>query len=178
MEPTNFECSICLEARRERAPRLIDGAEICIECITENILPSFESALKYEHDYPPKWGPTKLEVADFEDLIRKHFEQDFLDRYRRREIEYSAKERVYCKHQIDSHHAPKPGGVCPSGSKLALTPTMVETYKAAGRTQLECGGFVTDGPKPPGTILQCSRCRGRICAACRFAQAAGLGNIC
>lgn len=170
MKLTNFECSICLEDKQEQAPCLIDGVEICIECIKENILPSFENALKYEHDYPPKWGPIRLAIADFEDIVKKHFDQDFLDRYRRREIEYSAKERVYCKHQIDSHHAPQPGGVCPPDSKLALTPSMIETYKAAGRTQLECGGFVTEGPQPPGTIVQCSRCHGKICAACKSAE--------
>ena len=170
MELITFECSICLEKRRELAPRLIDGSEICIYCIKENILPSFESALKYENQYPPKWGPIRLAAADFKDIIVKNFGQDFLDRYMRREIEYNAKERVYCKHQIDSHHAPMLGGVCPPGSKLALTPNMIETYKAAGRTQVECGGFVTEGPKSPGTIMQCPRCSGRICAACKSAE--------
>ena len=167
MAPRTFECSICCESKHED-PTLIDGSMVCEECLKTAILPLFSNALEHEHNYPPKWGPIKLEVDDFAVLLTRHFGGRFLNRYHRREKEYQAAIRVYCKHKVDRRKVPKIGDICTELSKLALTPDVLDTYNAAGSTYIECGGFVSDRVHPPNTIIVCRRCNGRVCGACEL----------
>lgn len=163
-----LECGVCLGdiCSKPTRPHVIDETLICYDCLKESILPMFQAALKYEHHYPPRFGPKKLEIDDFVGLLSRHFEIEFVERYVRREIEYAATIRIYCKNLVDTRHLPAVGGVCQRNTKLALTPGMVETYKAAGNTQTECGGFVSGRVRPPNTILECEKCNGKLCGAC------------
>ena len=145
---------------------MIDETLVCYDCMKESILPMFQAALRYEHQYPPRFGPKKLHVNDFADLLSRQFGIDFVERYVRREIEYAVTIRIYCKNLVDTRHLPAVGGVCQGNTKLALTPCMVETYKAAGNTQTQCGGFVSGRVHPLQTILECKRCNGKLCGAC------------
>ena len=127
----------------------------------------FQAALKYENQYPPRFGAKKLAIKGFTDLLSHNFGIEFVERYVRREVEYAAcTVRVYCKNLVDTRHLPAVGGVCPKDTRLALTPGMVEVYKAVGNTQTECGGFVSGQVHPPQTLLECERCNGKLCGAC------------
>ena len=163
-----FECGVCLEniCGKSNPPHVIDETLVCYDCLKESVLPMFQAALKYENQYPPRFGLKKLEINGFADLLSRHFGLDFVERYVRREIEYAATIRIYCKHLVDARHLPAVGGVCPGNTKLALTPGMVEIYKAAGNTQTQCGGFVSGRVHPLQTILGCDRCKGKLCGAC------------
>ena len=163
-----IECGVCLEdiCSKPSRPYKIDETPICYDCLKESIHPMFQAALQYEHQYPPRFGEKELDVNDFADLLTQHYGCKFIERYRRREIEYAATVRIYCKNLVDTRHLPAVGGVCRKDTKLALTPGMVEVFKAAGNTQTECGGFVSGQVHPPKTRLKCERCNGQLCGAC------------
>ena len=135
----------------------------------DGILPMFKQALEHEYHYPPQWGSTKLNWADFDDQLSELYGKDFSIRYMRRKDEYEASVRIYCKHKISARNALGPGEKLPNPNvKLALGADMIEVYKGAGHEMFDCGGFLRSKIQAPNTIIECWRCGGEVCAACEL----------
>lgn len=176
-EKGSFECTICCETIELDAAHAIDDSPICRDCL-QDVIDMFKKAVKHEHAYPPRWGNIDLDVADFEYLLGA----DFVQRYRRKEVEYKApvEDRIYCKHRIPIDQAPEPGASCPKGKVLAKTlyaeknghlvphadpfgPKLFRDKKLE-----ECGGCVSVRPqRKKGQPLVCYRCHGDVCGRCR-----------
>lgn len=58
----------------------------------------FNKALRFEHEYPPRWG-TSLHPNEFSHIISA----DFIKRYEHKEIEYKTQpsRRIYCQHMVE-----------------------------------------------------------------------------
>lgn len=95
----SFDCVVCLESKTEQQPHSVARDQVlCLECVTEHIIPLFRKALDFEFHYPPGWGDTKLDIYTFKDVL----DSDFIAHYCVREHEYTTdlQDRLYCKHDI------------------------------------------------------------------------------
>ncbi|KAK3725914.1 hypothetical protein LTR37_000062 [Vermiconidia calcicola] len=135
----SFECQVCLYGKQENNPLIIDDCPVCDDCVKESILPLFHRALEHEHDYPPRWGTTQLNPADFLHLLGKNF----LDRYRRREVEYQSVDRIYCKHKVRADAVPPIGEAAPLGKVFALKPDQINQADLDGVPMVECGALAS-----------------------------------
>ena len=158
----SFECSVCLETLSVKTdsnapqPTSIAGDMICDACLYEHIPQLFLDAINFEHKYPPRLGPTRLEAANFAEILIKRFGYRFMRRYQSREREYAADVRVYCNHQL-ADDIPV-GETCPEIEQLDLTPNQIDKRTAEGLPLFRCGGFVSCRTHEPGTILWCPKC--------------------
>jgi hypothetical protein len=89
-----WSCEVCCEDFRDYTSTDIEGSPVCPSCVRQ----MFDKALKFEHEYPPKWG-TSLHPSEFNHIISK----DFIDIYERKEIEYKTQpgRRIYCQHTVE-----------------------------------------------------------------------------
>lgn len=166
--PFPFDCSVCLESKTNigYGPRLIEDSPICTECVVDGIDPLFEKAINHEHEYPPKWGGTKLEAKDFTGAL-SGLGEDFLERYQRIEEEYQTTgHRIYCKHIIRAARKR------PRGAKRSITSTFyshpieIDWMKRDGEALQECGHMLTAwSPSNSGTMI-CYHCGGKTCVRC------------
>ena len=164
-----FTCSVCFDDKTDRdAVRLDVGPgetnTLCHECVVGHVVPQFEEAIKYEHQYPPKYGQIALEASDFSSYLGSKFTQ----RYRRREAMYKTPpgDRVFCRNLIVESTKPAPGDGDP-GKKLALGTRRAQHLREQlfNRVSVvECGVMLPESKlqKP----MVCYSCRGKACSTC------------
>lgn len=138
-----WNCAVCCEDFRDYTSTDIDGSPVCPPCVRE----MFDKALKFEHEYPPKWG-TPLHPSEFSHIISK----DFIESYAHKEIEYKTQpgRRIYCQHIVE-RVVTKDGNTC-------------------GVTQEPCGEFIgvrQNQSKPDMLVLgRCKKCKNATCMIC------------
>ncbi|KAK3716496.1 hypothetical protein LTR37_006392 [Vermiconidia calcicola] len=162
MAGSNFECQVCLYDKQEPSHCIIDDCPVCNDCVKESILPLFHKALEHEHDYPPRWGTKQLNPADFLHLLGKNF----IDRYRRREVEYQSVDRIYCRHKIRADTVLPIGEAAPLGKVLALTPVQINQATLDDVPIVECGALASGRLHRQNTTLLCYHCTGWVCGFC------------
>jgi hypothetical protein len=121
----------------------IEGSPVCPACVRE----MFDKALKFEHDYPPKWGAF-LHPSEFSHVISK----DFIETYQHKEIEYKTQpsRRVYCQHMVER--------------------VIVQDSGVWETVQEPCGEFIGVRhrlSKPDVLVLgRCKECKNATCMMC------------
>ena len=135
--------------------------------VATGIVPLFRAALENEHHYPPKYGTLLLELDDFKD----NFDADFILRYRRVEVEYTAHiaDRIYRTHSIRSEEALTRGTL--AQQTLALSSSEVKLAKSMGLEVTTCGACLSvEHHSLQGRInkLVCWRCLGIVCSRCHL----------
>lgn len=91
-----WSCDCCCESFRDYTSIDIDGSPVCVACIRQ----MFDKALKFEHNYPPKWtGP--LHPSEFSHI----FSASYISEYKDKEIEYNTppNKRVYCQYDAERY---------------------------------------------------------------------------
>lgn len=107
----------------------------------------FDKALKFEHEYPPRWSDN-IHPSEFSHI----FSADYIERYKHKEIEYKTppSKRVYCQYQIERSIKSE------SGEDVM--------------TREVCGGFVgvrQKANKPDIlTLGRCRDCKNASCMVC------------
>lgn len=88
-------CAVCFDQPNETFKRLAADV-VCSDCIVHHIVPMFEAALKYEHQYPPKFGNLELDPHEFLAFFDKP--DELLQKYEKAQREYNTpiKARFYC----------------------------------------------------------------------------------
>lgn len=89
-----WNCDCCGEGFRDYTSIDIDGSVVCVSCVRQ----MFDKALKFEHNYPPKWsGP--LHPTEFSHILSL----DYIKDYMRKEVEYNTppNKRVYCQYDLE-----------------------------------------------------------------------------
>jgi len=153
-----WNCEICCEDFRDYTSTDIDGSPVCPPCVRE----LFDKALKFEHEYPPKWG-TPLHPSEFSHIISKAF----IENYEHKEVEYKTQpdRRIYCQHKV-ARVVTKDGSTC-------------------GTTQEPCGEFIgvrQNSRKSDILVLgRCRTCKNFTCMICEDYSsdpAATLQHVC
>ena len=138
-----WNCQICCEDFRDYTSTDIDGSPVCPPCVRE----MFDKALKFEHEYPPKWG-TPLHPSEFSHIISK----DFIEGYEHKEVEYKTQpdRRIYCQHKV--------------------VRVVTEDGSTCGTTQEPCGEFIgvrQNSRKSDILVLgRCRECKNFTCMIC------------
>jgi hypothetical protein len=138
-----WNCEVCCEDFRDYTSTDIEGSPVCPPCVRE----MFDKALKFEHEYPPKWG-TSLHPSEFNHIIPK----DFIETYERKEVEYKTQpdRRIYCQHMVER--------------------AVAQDNSASGTTKEPCGEFIgvrQRMSKPDMLVLgRCRKCKNATCMAC------------
>jgi len=138
-----WSCEVCCEDFRDYTSTDIEGSPVCPPCVRE----MFDKALKFEHEYPPKWG-TSLHPSEFNHIISK----DFIDIYERKEIEYKTQpgRRIYCQHMVER--------------------AVAGDNSTGGTTQEPCGEFIgvrQRSSKSDMLVLgRCRTCKNATCMVC------------
>jgi hypothetical protein len=98
MSEQMYECGVCASIFPKPASTTIDGSPLCKNCVLESIIPKFHEALKFETNYPVKWGGKVVIVPQG---FKKYFDDydAFLKKWQVRLIEYNCPrtECLYCK---------------------------------------------------------------------------------
>ena len=138
-----WNCEICCEDFRDYTSTEIEGSSVCPAFVRE----MFDKALKFEHDYPPKWS-SSLHPSEFSHIISA----DFIERYKHKEIEYKTQpsRRIYCQHNVER---------------------VISEINGRRVTQQEpCGEFIgmrQRSSKPDTLVLgSCKKCRNATCMIC------------
>jgi hypothetical protein len=132
-----WTCDCCCESFRDYTSIEIDSNSVCVSCVRK----MFYKALKFEHNYPPKWTEP-LHPSEFSHI----FSADYIADYKNKEIEYNTppNKRVYCQYDVER------AKVCDNGVPHLNTEI--------------CGGFIGARQKPiKDGILVFGRCRGPAC---------------
>ena len=138
-----WNCELCCEDFRDYTSTDIDGSPVCPPCVRE----MFNKALKFEHEYPPKWG-TPLHPSEFSHIISK----DFIESYKHKEVEYKTQpdRRIYCQHMVER--------------------VVVKQDSACGTTQERCGEFIGVRQKSSKSDMlvlgRCKKCKNATCMIC------------
>ncbi|KAM0703776.1 hypothetical protein Q7P35_009715 [Cladosporium inversicolor] len=138
-----WNCEVCCEDFHDYTSTDIDGSPVCPPCVRE----MFDKALKFEHEYPPKWG-IPLHPSEFNHIISK----DYIDTYKHKENEYKTQpgRRIYCQHMVER--------VVAEDSSKRIT------------TQEPCGEFigVRQRPGKHDTLVfgRCRVCKNATCMVC------------
>ena len=146
-----FDCAVCHD---DSLPK--DGVYpipntelfVCTDCL-RGMKQRFEQHLNFEHTYPETWGQIILRPHDF-----PVFTQDLLDKYAKKEVEYSiqVRERLYCQYYYLS-------GVSP----IHFLPLDDTDTQDSLRTQ--CDSFL--GRKQAEKFrVRCGKCQGPSCTKC------------
>ena len=161
-----FECSVCMQTKDEALYCTFDLDVVCMQCVTDGILPLFKAALEHEHHYPAKWGPRKLDVGDFEDMLGL-LGSSFVERYRTMEEEYQTPlaQRLYCSHTIRADTAPARGESA-NDKQPALHPTQVSQLSGDVVELVPCGAMAIQRGVFVGYRPKCYRCNGHVCGIC------------
>ena len=148
----SHECTVCFSEKSETAYH-IHGDIVCLLCVTESIIPLFESALQFEHCYPVSWGSADVHPDQFLDLLPAGFK----DAWERREWERTTPvtQRLYCPNRLDA----EPG--LEEGNRLALSASVIEDLD--GVPTIECTNFIGKRATSGGRIVSCQQCHGRLC---------------
>jgi hypothetical protein len=87
-------CDCCCESFRDYTSINIDGNSVCIKCVKQ----MFDKALKFEHNYPPKWSG-RLHPSEFGHILSA----DYIAKYEDKEVEYNTppNRRVYCQYDVE-----------------------------------------------------------------------------
>lgn len=138
-----WNCEVCCEDFRDYTSTDIDGSPVCPSCVRE----MFDKALKFEHEYPPKWGTT-LHPSEFSHIISK----DFIQSYEHKEVEYKTQpdRRIYCQHMVER--------------------VVTQHGSTFGKTQEPCGEFIGvrhRSSKSDMLVLgRCKKCKNATCMIC------------
>lgn len=138
-----YYCECCCEDFNDYTSIAIDDSIVCPGCIRG----MFDKALKFEHEYPPRWSG-HIHPSEFSHI----FSADYIERYKHKEIEYKTppSKRVYCQYQIER----------PIKSEGGDDVMMKEV----------CGGFVgvrQKANKPDIlTLGRCRECKSASCMVC------------
>lgn len=142
----SFTCLICLTCSTNFTgnKRIVGSSPVCLNCVTNRIVPLFENAMESEQNYPPKWFGQELAFDEFEYLLWKGARQDWFEKVL--EYETPASERVYCRRKAcpGIFHSPNSSSdVCDTfvvpamPGRLAACP-FPHTYDGAAYTCLQC----------------------------------------
>jgi len=87
-------CDCCCDCFRDYTSINIDGNSVCIKCVKQ----MFDKALKFEHNYPPKWSG-RLHPSEFGHILSA----DYIAKYEDKEVEYNTppNRRVYCQYDVE-----------------------------------------------------------------------------
>lgn len=138
-----WNCEVCCEDFHDYTSTDIDGSPVCPPCVRE----IFDKALKFEHEYPPRWG-IPLHPSEFNHIISK----DYIDSYKHKEIEYKTQpgRRIYCQHMVER--------------------VVGEDNSAGGTTQEPCGEFIGVRQKSNKSDMlvlgRCRTCKNATCMVC------------
>lgn len=154
-------CTVCFDEDIDSA-HTIENDPVCHDCVKTEIVPQFEAAIEHEHQYPVRWGDVALQVTDFAYVLG----DDFVRRYRRRELEYQTPvaNRIYCQHKLRAASAPAKGAPAPRGAPLALSQDEIDGLELFGADLVECGAMVSGRVQRSNTKLICYHCHGDVCA--------------
>jgi hypothetical protein len=138
-----WNCEICCEDFHDYTSTEIEGSPVCPSCVRE----MFDNALKFEHEYPPRWG-VALHPSEFSHIISK----DFTESYKNKEIEYKTQpsRRIYCQHMLER--------------------VVVQESGVWETLQEPCGEFIGVRQrlsKPDVLVLgRCKECKNATCMVC------------
>ncbi|KAK1813485.1 hypothetical protein LTR12_012133 [Friedmanniomyces endolithicus] len=159
------ECGVCADDVSVDECILITPTEdvVCFQCFEEGVKPLFEKALLHEHEYPARWGPTKLDPTQFAKLLPPSFTMKWI--FRQREYERPAKEKVYCRHLVASNES----------SNAALKDPADSRAVDAECSTHECGRFLGIILPPTGarSIYDCIACKRSTCGVCAVSYLQG-----
>lgn len=92
MNSSSDTCCVCLETQPFGTLATVNRYQVCHECIRQ----TFQRALDYEGNYPPRWGRHVLDVREY--TQQSILTREFLSLYHQKEREYRCPpiNRVYC----------------------------------------------------------------------------------
>jgi hypothetical protein len=132
-----WTCDCCCERFHDYTSIEIDSNSVCVSCVRK----MFDKALKFEHNYPPKWSEP-LHPSEFSHI----FSADYISNYKNKEIEYNTppNKRVYCQYDVE---------------RAKVHDNVVLDFKIE-----ICGDFIGARQKPiKNGILVFGRCKGLGC---------------
>jgi hypothetical protein len=92
MDSSPGKCCVCMERPPFGEMTNASKDNVCHDCIRQ----TFQRALDYEGNYPPKWGNHILDIRKY--TQQRILTQEFLGRYHQKEREYRcpSANRIYC----------------------------------------------------------------------------------
>ena len=148
----NFHCDVCDEDTSAARHYHAGDSCICADCASGPIVSLFNDAIKHEFCYPPKFGPSEIDMEEFADLLP----DGFREAYAKRVEEYAVPpdERIYCPHKV----------VRRDEDEMDIDILNALDTNAQDHETEICGGFVHRAVE--GTVI-CETCTGIVCGMCK-----------
>jgi len=167
-------CSVCLDIQPSEIMTTVNHDPVCYDCIRQ----TFQRALDYEGNYPPKWDKHVLDIQEY--AQQGILTRDFPDLYHQKEKEYRCPpvNRIYCSwschkspQQTDDKNTSKGKGKGRSKGKGKAIDKRCNNFLGA-RILSTVDVFINNDE----LVVRCEDCENLSCRACEnriksFAQA-------